>query len=171
MSRWAMVCVGTNRPIRSYVESKAYIMSSGEAAGASKARNHLARFLREHGFKVRASRYGCPPTNDDFLAAVLEVVEGVHNNTEHALVVFHWWQATYQFIVPASTIARVGSTPRARHVLFSATTDDPHRPDRYRHTFYLASSEQGDVEVHHHEHWKNTYRTEDTTIIWIGEGE
>ena len=50
-------------------------MDNEFAAGASAARYKLAAYLREHGVDVRPSRWGCPPSDDDFLQAVLRAID------------------------------------------------------------------------------------------------
>ena len=45
------------------------------AAGASSARNKIAAFLEEHGIAVPRSRSGAPPTDEDFLRAVLAATQ------------------------------------------------------------------------------------------------
>jgi hypothetical protein len=143
-------------------------MSQEFAAGASAARHNLATFLRQHEFRVETSRYGCPPTNEDFLASVLQLLEGRSCDGRVTLVIFHWWGSTYQILVSRSEIEKLSDRPGARHYLFSATTDDHYRPDRYQHDFYLAANENGDVVVHHERRWKKTWEIEDTTILYIG---
>lgn len=49
-------------------------MHSDEAAGASKARNKLAAFLRANGVPVRGSAYN-PPEDHDFLIAIRQYAQ------------------------------------------------------------------------------------------------
>jgi len=44
------------------------------AAGASAARWKLAAFLLQYGIYVRSSRWSCPPSNEDFLEAIIEAI-------------------------------------------------------------------------------------------------
>src|SRR5579872_4414477 len=141
-------------------------MSQDHAAGASAARNKLASFLRQHGFHVETSRYGCPPTNEDCLASILDTLEGPSRDGRLAMVVFRWAQSIYTVRVRRSDIEKLYSEPEARHFLFSAVTD---RPGRYRHNFLLGANELGDVVVHHERRWRKTWGIEDTTILYFDE--
>jgi hypothetical protein len=123
-------------------------MEQDFAAGASAARNKLASYLRENGFPVQASKYGCPPTDTDFLRSLL----GGMNDADYrpdsgvAIVIFKWAYSTYQVAVPASTVQYLAENPERRHDLFSATSSGG------GNTLYLAVS-NGEVVVHRKKHW------------------
>jgi hypothetical protein len=139
-----------------------------KGAGASAARNKIATFLREHGIPVKPSNYGRPPTNEDFLTSILAIVGERSGDERVALVIFHYWQSTYELLVPCSVIDQLPGSDR-RHYLFSARTDDKYRPDRYRHDFYLGDNDRGEVVVHHEMRWRKASCFEDTTIFYLDE--
>lgn len=140
-------------------------MTEDFAAGASAARNKLARFLRENGIDVQLSRYGCPPSDRDFLDAILMTLEegNIRPGSGMAMVLFKWTHSAYQIPVPAAAVDYVRENPERRHVLFSASSTGG------SNTLYLAANEDGDVVVHRKKHWRKTYDTEtiDTTILQI----
>jgi len=143
-------------------------MSQEFTAGASAARNKLAAFLRKHGLQVETSRYGCPPTDEDFLESVLSLLKNHAQDGQLAMVIFRWPPRTYQFLVSSSVIDKL-SHSEACHYLFSAKTDDKYRPDRFQHHFFLPPKGTGEDVIPPGKGWRKTSQMEDTTILYIDE--
>lgn len=138
-------------------------MNEEFAGGASAARNKLATYLRRRGIDVEPSHYGCPPTDDDFLKGILAAFrEGsTRLDSGAAMVIFQWWNSTYQLVVPSSVLDYLSKNPERRHDLFTATSPGG------ENTFYLAVDREGNVVVHKKKHWRKDLATIDTTILQI----
>lgn len=137
-----------------------------DAASASAARNKIASHLRNHGFKVEPSRYGCPPTDDDFLELLLSVAERARSERYSAVVIFEFWQLAYQIPLPASVLDDLTRGAQERYELFSTSHA---RDGAYRSTFYLASNESDEIVVFREKHWRRLSSEElDTTVLRLG---
>lgn len=136
-------------------------MEQDFAAGASAARNKLASFLRKNGIKVQTSTYGYPPTDEDFFRSIQAVIQegGQRPDSGLAMIIFHWWQSTYNIPIAASVIDYLNENGERRHDLFSATSTGG------SNTFYLAVDRDGNVVVHRKKHWRNEIELFDTTIL------
>ncbi len=117
------------------------------AAGASAARNKIAKSLRSAGHSVPPR-----PTDEDILA----VVSKPSQVGPRALVLFLWNEIRFQFVVPMSVIKSLGKAPENSHQLFSATFDGR---NSQRHSFNLAVDHEGEVIVQHRRLWRDAVDT------------
>jgi len=139
-------------------------MSEEFAAGASAARNKLARRLRDIGIDVVSSSFGCPPKDEDFVEAIAESVGniGTDERSPQAVVVFKWWQSTYYLVVPASVLDDLQNNPGRQHPLFSAASPGG------RNLFYIAAAGDGNAVVHKKKLWRRGDAEQlDTTVLRV----
>jgi hypothetical protein len=137
-------------------------MSNDYAAGASAARNKLAEHFRVNGYPVRPSAYGRPPTNEDFLEAVLATVreEGVHFGPGTVMAIFEWWHSRYQVLLPTKLVQDIQKGRRHRYDLFTASSAGGWN------TFYLSRAPGGVVKVHRKKHWRKDVEVLNTTFLY-----
>jgi hypothetical protein len=127
-------------PIRNI--SKRYnlpMAESDRAAGASAARHKIARHLRSVGIEIESSD-GRPPTDDDFLTAILSYFQ-----TDPVMIRFQRYRDKIGVPIPQSVLDWLRAEPDRRYPVLRTQriTDRPW--DRYHGWFYLSwSIEQED---------------------------
>jgi hypothetical protein len=112
-------------------------MTDEHAAGASSARNKLAKALRQIRVPVHSSRGdNYPPNDEDFIRAIRGFLAG-DQSPEDAIVTFRFSNVQYEFRILDEVISRLVSNPNQSHPLFSGVVQG------VRSEFFLAALEQG----------------------------
>lgn len=137
-------------------------MTDEYAAGASAARNKLASHFRDNGIPVRPSLYGSPPTDADFVKAILSATsdEGSQFSPGKVMVLFKWWLSDIQIILADAIIKELERGARRRHHLFTAKSQGGWN------TIYLARAADGAVKVHRKKHWRKDVELVDNSLVY-----
>jgi len=125
------------------------------AAGASAARNELASYFRENGIKVLASENRCPPTDTDFLEAILAFYKDSGIDHARAHVVFKWQHNQYDIPVSIRVLDQLRSGAILRYDLFTANSHIGSHRGKY--TLHLLRDNAGRLRVCENNHrWGGT---------------
>ena len=112
---------------------------SDRAAGASAARHKIARHLRTFGIGIESSDGRRPPTDDDFLTAILD-----YFHTKPRVIKFNRYRDKVGIQVPQSVLEWLKAQPERRYPVLQTERITDRASDRYHGAFYLSWSAEND---------------------------